>query len=329
MNQRPAWDCTIAPTPEVAIVVSQTPGGPWQCGASIFYASNDSQITYGMQAPYMETIYSPFLIVQDTQDTSAGQAFLFQAFYDKVVVVPEDALQAPNNPSKRDDHPYPDFNPNAWSDQKQAIAPGERPWFCVWNGTYVEGFIFVDEPLPPSVPVSSMSPTVMSISTGMASSSSYRGSITLPTPGYTPTNTPLAPSSTTPESYVTSSSTPSSNASYRPGGDHNKRQVFSNADYSAMPVYPYMVKLEERRLPGNSVKAYCQQFQLLDNGGTNPVNYPNTTEPIIIQLNEQDPSYSAYQSADADDSSSKYQSKHRKRGLSNVAGCHCQWTNGQ
>jgi len=93
--------------------------------------------------------------------------------------------------------------------------------------------------------------------------------------------------------------------------------------YDTLALYPYIVKIEERRLANNTIQPYCQQYQILDNGEYNWVA-DASNNPIIIPLNEQDPPYAAYVSAGA---SGFNTDGNNKRQLPNS--CHCQWWSGQ
>jgi hypothetical protein len=91
--------------------------------------------------------------------------------------------------------------------------------------------------------------------------------------------------------------------------------------YHGLPSYPYLIKIEERRVPeadGNI--PYCQQYQLLNSGELVPFTnsaYPNG---IKFDLNEQPPAYSAYD----ENASFSASSRSRKRQTSQNA-CHCEW----
>lgn len=94
----------------------------------------------------------------------------------------------------------------------------------------------------------------------------------------------------------------------------------SNDLWNSLQVFPYIVKLEERRLPNNPQNPYCQQYQVLDSWSANWVA-DNNGNPIIVELNEQDPSFGAYESAGMADTTK------RKRTV--PGGCHCQWMSGE
>jgi len=92
--------------------------------------------------------------------------------------------------------------------------------------------------------------------------------------------------------------------------------------YHGLPAYPYLIKIEERRVPevdGNV--PYCQQYQLLNSGELVPFTnniYPNG---IKFDLAEQPPAYSAYD----ENPSFGPNSQSRKRQAPPSNACHCEW----
>ncbi|KAK3071877.1 hypothetical protein LTR53_007832 [Teratosphaeriaceae sp. CCFEE 6253] len=332
-DQELAWSCDLAGQAAQAINVGIPQGGN-ETGAFIFYAANDKQLCYGTQQSMMQTTWSPFHAVQDNDAPTSGPAFYFQQFYDKVVVVPEDALSASSPSNSKGKAKRQSFQlDQGWLNQKTVAQPGERPWFCVWNNTFIEAFIYVQQPVASSYILTS-------------STATPTPNVTAPPPSPAPVTTTSSPAYGSPTSFVTTTVTGlSSTATFTgPAGNadwsshiaeyqatatavtdddddsnaqgHNKRQGPSEMDlYTSLDTYPYIVKIEERRLRGNTVTPYCQQYQVLDDGNYNWVADAGGN-PITIQLDETDPSYKAEST------------KIKARG--NVAGeCHCQWMSGQ
>ena len=181
----------------------------------------------------------------DSQDPERGPAWFFEMPYSKIVVVPQDALSVSS--AKRD----------AWSQawagnflQKGVAQPGEMPWFCYWNGTLLETFIYVNQ----------------------TSSAGYQTTATN-SPTGTAQSTQGA-SSTNPPSVPTSSSAPLSS--------------YGNPAFLA--AYPKVIKVEERRIPSgpHTVPPYCVQ-QVINGDGTATPALNSTNQPITIYLNETEP----------------------------------------
>lgn len=128
-NQTAAWNCSLMSSPDLGVTIEQASDGTK--GAHIFSTANDTVVTYGSQASSMNTSTARFLSVKDNEHPDYGTAFYFQNVYNKVVVVPEDDLST--SISKRR------------VQQRQALSPGDKPWFCVFNDTLLEGFIYPEE----------------------------------------------------------------------------------------------------------------------------------------------------------------------------------------
>lgn len=93
---------------------------------------------YGAQPPLLSQP-EPMTLVTDSQDPERGPAWFFQTPYDKVVILEENQLTAPL--SKRDAdtrHSFADYK------RLGVTQPGDKPWFCYWNGTLLEAYIYVN-----------------------------------------------------------------------------------------------------------------------------------------------------------------------------------------
>ena len=90
--------------------------------------------------------------------------------------------------------------------------------------------------------------------------------------------------------------------------------------YHGLPPYPYLIKIEERRIPEDGNTPYCQQFQLLDNGELSPYSDPAHPSGIKFEIAEQPPAYSAYD----ENIGVNTKLRQRKRDPSTNA-CHCEW----
>ncbi|GAB7351414.1 hypothetical protein MBLNU459_g2085t2 [Dothideomycetes sp. NU459] len=307
-NYSQAWGCDMPSPPDMAINIGYQPAGSsGPEGAYLFSASDNTTISYGTQVP--ETEFSPFLSVQDNDDPSRGPAFYFQAFYDKLVIVPASALPPSSGSQKRDAEFYIDPQ---WQTRRQVAAIGDQPWYCYWNGTFLEGFIYVNN---------------YTGSAGSQSAATYATSTASPTGSHSPSSaSPYMPSTTTRGSSGGPSqvSTPlSSTATYPPLSSTTpaaarrfmERQA-STTNYGQLAPFGYVVKIEERRIQ-DSPSPYCVKMQILNDGTANVVPDANGN-PITINLSESDPGYSAYQSAGLT----------RKRTDTVAGGCHCQWWSG-
>ena len=357
-SQAQAWDCNLVGNPALAMSVG-VPAGPQPTnGAFLFYGSTDTEICYGAQYQFMGTQFSPFLTVQDNDYPDHGPAFYFEHLYDKIVVLPENAFPMPTGSSKSKAKRQWTMPPG-WGAQKQVVNPGEKPWFCVWNNTLIETFIYVQQPIPSNFTDPTPSSSYPSSSAAAANSSSSLTTTPIvavsdavpstgtPTTLTAPTTTsgmPLTGAFTMTIANPTTTTTvvaPSSvlaHDGYPPwshgpgGGDDNDHEtkakrwlkVRQSDMYDTLQLYPYIVKIEERRLANNPVQPYCQQYQILNNGEYNWVADANNNA-IIITLDEEDPTYGAYVSAGV--AGSNTDKMKLKRQIPNS--CHCQWWSGQ
>ena len=142
---------------------------------------SDGSIYYGSQPPQLNQPAS-LVLMNDKDDFGKGPAYFFQQPYDKLVIVHEQDLPGGVQTSKRSflkrwlygDGPESlgsltgrqenDEN-DEWTSQSIA-KPGDRPWFCYWNNTILEGFIFVTQDANPSTSASGASPSAAATSLG-------------------------------------------------------------------------------------------------------------------------------------------------------------------
>jgi hypothetical protein len=90
--------------------------------------------------------------------------------------------------------------------------------------------------------------------------------------------------------------------------------------YHGLPPYPYLIKIEERRIPEEGNTPYCQQFQLLDNGELSSYSDPANPSGIKFEIAEQPPAYSAY-----DENMSVGPKLRTKKRDPSTNACHCEW----
>lgn len=134
------WSCLEQPK-DFEIYV----GGEELTHQSISFANNQqatSTYSYGAQQPVLPTPTQNLSLVLDTSAASMGPALFFWTYYDKLVVLPEDAMGSSSS-SKRDLSVDGDFA--SYIQRKQTAQPGDKPWFCWWNQTVLEFFMYVNQ----------------------------------------------------------------------------------------------------------------------------------------------------------------------------------------
>ncbi|KAF2115785.1 hypothetical protein BDV96DRAFT_492711 [Lophiotrema nucula] len=299
-NQFSAWSCKMSFAPLTLIINDTTSGSPNPVASIQPAMKPDGTVPYGIQPPLL--IDEPLQLVTDLDYPRYGPAFHFQTTYDKLVVLNSEEFQGGTSKRKRDDGDKPNFR------QRFQVLPGDTPWFCHWNETFIEGYIYVSNnssaatrtgsaSWPTSDPYASGIPSSLPTDLG-AATTDLGGSPTIASGSEgTPTATPFA----------------------RRG----------DGDYPRPPAYPRIVKIEERRLQG-APQPYCQQMQLLDNNHFVEARDANGG-PIIVKLQEQDPTLEQFllSGGPPPPASSTSPSNNTRRELGKrtdpAGACHCQW----
>ena len=302
---------------ELAISVS-TPNGGNQSGAYLYYISNPDEdgLTYGSQTIQMNTTFSPFTLVQDTDDAEGRPALYFKGYYDKVVVIPESALDLGSKKIKRD---LP-----SWTNIEVA-GPGAQPWFCFWNATLLEGFIYPDEQIRalPSISASSTAPTLPYSTPAWAFTMTPTQTITTTLTMSSTTAAFTGPASEFPkwlyEEYPNFNM--SSYASKYPVKPKRDEEPYEDEEF--MPVYPYRIKVEERRMPGSPLP-YCIQYQVLNDGDINFIP-GDDGQQIVVQLSERNPPFRPVLYPEEPPEGNK---RSRRKRDEFPGSCHCQWKSG-
>lgn len=158
---------------------------------------------------------------------------------------------------------------------------GDQPWFCWFNQTILEFFIY-----PEYNTTSSTTSTTLFSSSSMSMPNNGVGTISHPSGLNSPSHTG-AYSSAPPWP------TPREKRHYE-YGDH---ETYSRGSTS-LANYPLWIKMEEKRKPENNIQPYCQQMRILDSGLIVPQEGVS-----IINVTEIEPSSSSTQKRDSMDGS--------------------------
>jgi hypothetical protein len=143
---------------------------------------------------------------------------------------------------------------------------GDQPWFCWFNQTILEFFIYPEHNTTSSTALSSPSST--SMPNNGARPSSYPTSLNRP-------------------SYSSSAPWPAQREKRHHDGDDDKTP---SREPTSFPNYPLWIKMEEKRKPQNNIQPYCQQMRILDSGLIVPQEGVS-----IINVTEIEPSSSSAQ----------------------------------
>ena len=226
-----AWSCQIPPALPYQMNVDWIPSASDLSNneLTLNYGNNTIDfLPYGAQPPVLSQT-QVLGLVTDSQNPERGPAWFFQVPYNKLVIMPEEALTAPSSNSKRQYGNGHSPQTGDFMGKKGVAQPGDNPWFCYWNGTLLEAFIYVNQ----------------TSSWGRSSSSTSSTCTTTPTPtgGHGGSATGTGPSS--------SSTSMAQSSSYSGSGS-------SNPEF--LGIYPKVVKVEERRIPrgAQTIPPYCR-----------------------------------------------------------------------
>jgi hypothetical protein len=164
--QSNAWSCQISPILPYQMEVAAINGASPLSDYDVLLGLGNNSIAYlpyGAQPPVLKRPQVLNLAL-DNYDTKRGPAWFFQALYDKVVIVQESGLTIPGSSSKRASV-LPERDTISDFSRKGVAQPGEYPWFCYWNSTLLEAFIYVNDTSIAGSKISSSSTTSPTSST--------------------------------------------------------------------------------------------------------------------------------------------------------------------
>ncbi|KAL4906085.1 hypothetical protein BDW74DRAFT_138320 [Aspergillus multicolor] len=136
-DQTPTWGCYNQKPIPIEI------GGDENDRTIDFYSNPlPKTVTYGAQAPFFTQDSMPLDLVMDTSDLSLGPALNFLTFFDKLIVLPEDTFSTSDLSTRSisEDEIFAGVH-----HRKRSSDVGDRPWFCWWNSTVMEFFLYVNE----------------------------------------------------------------------------------------------------------------------------------------------------------------------------------------
>jgi hypothetical protein len=289
----PAWSCNM-PLNTVLLIEFEHSGNYRTAKISAPPNPNEfgqETIMYGTQPPKISPDQK-MIWVTDVREAYRGPALHFQTFYDKVVVLDNDVFQPPtlrrrNLASANRTELVQRHTSTSPTRHRLANEPGQEPWFCYWPSTYVEGFIYVQQPI---IGADTQQFTAMrTFATDMPTMTPVAQSH-----GVATATTPTAPSLTQLQVRRAlhrrdASASPAPTAS----PDHD---AFASAAAAAQPTnpparFPFVIKVEERRLPNPAWQPYCQQMRVADDGRMVP-HLDAQGQPIIERIKEAAPSKS-------------------------------------
>ena len=104
------------------------------------------QIRYGAQPPVLPGQVNMNLM-KDSHERSLGPAYFFQQAYNKTVILKAEDLPGSYPISKRSAQDWPWLEERGQSEWilNDFVSIADKPWYCFWNGTFLEGFVYVTQ----------------------------------------------------------------------------------------------------------------------------------------------------------------------------------------
>ncbi|KAJ5888088.1 hypothetical protein N7495_008129 [Penicillium taxi] len=100
-----------------------------------------STFTYGAQSPFLPTPTQNLSLAYDTSNTGLGPALFFYTLFDKLIILPQDTFSSSSLSSRS----FSDELMAGMMERKEVSKPGEEPWFCWWNSTMMEFFLYINQ----------------------------------------------------------------------------------------------------------------------------------------------------------------------------------------
>lgn len=304
-TQDQAWNCDVIMFTDMVLEIQKDRTNNAD-GYSISISCNQSLTisnnvySYGEQ-PFVIPALKPMELVNDTSDPTRGPAWFTMVPFNKTVIVLESLLTptastaAPTQLAGRD---LIDVLDSSGFKRKGVAQPGDKPWICTWPETFLEIFIFPEQ-----------NSTWDKVS-ATGSSSSSASSTTAPPNSSSSSSSTLAytPSSTTNGATATAS-----------GADAPVETVTWEPP---PPLYPKMMKIEERRVY-KSPTPWCQQVEISSDGSpAQPVKDADGNDVVIYIAEIEDPppgSTTTSESISARGGVLQY------RDVSEISNCGCMW----
>ncbi len=152
-----AWSCnlTISQDPDTQLQMQVTPPvGESPAVIQLTLPNWQAEpLQYGAQPPVFRGPQR-LSMAMDQDNSESGPAFWFQAVFDKLVILEDNRLKRPTldevieqeiELETRDLHlQHQQQHENHHLNKRSLeLKPGDKPWFCNWNGTILEGFLYL------------------------------------------------------------------------------------------------------------------------------------------------------------------------------------------
>ncbi|OJK05244.1 hypothetical protein ASPACDRAFT_56627 [Aspergillus aculeatus ATCC 16872] len=136
-DYRVTWSCMNSGDIPVAVGGTDT-----QRSITFEDTTYSSSLSYGAQAPVLSNPTQNLSMAYDLNDASFGPALHFWTTFDKLVVVPQDSF--PTHASSKRSLSEDELLATMLV-RKDVAKAGDKPWFCWWNSTIIEFFLYINE----------------------------------------------------------------------------------------------------------------------------------------------------------------------------------------
>ncbi|EXJ57418.1 hypothetical protein A1O7_07766 [Cladophialophora yegresii CBS 114405] len=297
------WECLDYA--RLGINIFDSSGSPPLSAVFDDYSVRPQLFRYGPQPPDFNGTSFTMQPYMDKEDDELGVALFFSVLFDKLIIVPEGQLGPSDYMDKRSSRAR-DLSGRGigyWGDDDDYLNIGDKPWYCFWNSTISEFWIFLDQNMDDTNEIDNVTSTITSASSTYTTAHGYGMSTSGPKYGSEATS--QNPSLTTPYP-----SEPTDEA-YWTGGSKVERQASVGS-----PNFPKLAKMVEKRKPEDNVEPYCQQMQVLNNWQIMPI-----PDVPTICIEESD-----YNSAAATGGSRMTRRKRNGNTVQQLASnCICEW----
>jgi len=321
--QQVAWSCELEMVAPWELQIQQTSAGDM---ISIDGVIDTAELYYGTQPPSLDN--ESFALVMDLDNVSLGPAYHFQTHYNKLVILPGDASIG-STPTHNNDRRAVDVDSGF---HKKSIPEADTPWFCWFNETLIEGFVYISQKASTTSSASlttstSVYPESTSSATAYASTATTMSeeiSSVASQAADAPKSTffPAHPTTYGPPPWITPSTSctsslpggaiPTGTYPHGPWPEKMRRQESSTIPASPTSM-PLLFRIEERRV-GTTKPAVCTQMASVGPANYAPILINNM--PTTVNLTETDPPMPTY---------APPQARKRDNGDNVEDTCFCMW----
>lgn len=159
------------------------------------------------------------------------------------------------------------------------LKPGDSPWYCYWNQTVEEFWVFLEQDVNSSTATGSVS-AAAAMTSGSSPISGYPRTASPTTPQTTTTSPTVAAQAMYEIGHAAAYPTP---ADWYGPKQRQRRDASSSSSTDSKPTFAKWIKMVEKRKPFGNVEPYCQQMYVEDSFAIVP-----KPSGLIVNIEEQE-----------------------------------------